>query len=150
MALTAKPLQIFWQNFYRNVPWVVLYQKDDFSAQCSFWLVAMGTKMQKIEKISLKIISLETIWHIGLRLCRNILCISFYKFYVFLLLFLKTLDHFDWLPWRSKFKTKRKKISLKIISSETILNKGLRLCRNIPCISLYKFCGFIAFAQKLW
>ena len=50
MALIDKPLQTFWQNFYRNVPWVVLYQADDFSAQCSFWLVAMATKLLKKEK----------------------------------------------------------------------------------------------------
>ena len=49
-AFIVKPLQIFWQNFYRNVPWVVLYQADNFSAQCSFWLVAMAAKIQKIKK----------------------------------------------------------------------------------------------------
>ena len=26
MAFTAKPLQIWWQNFYRNVPWEIFYQ----------------------------------------------------------------------------------------------------------------------------
>ena len=30
LAFTANSLQIFWQNFYRNVPWVVLYQTYHF------------------------------------------------------------------------------------------------------------------------
>ena len=50
MAFTAKPLQMFWQNFYRNVPWMVIYQADNFSAKCSFWLFAMAAKIKKIEK----------------------------------------------------------------------------------------------------
>ena len=37
MAFTVKPLQIFWQKFHRNVPWVVLYQADDSSARYLFF-----------------------------------------------------------------------------------------------------------------
>ena len=37
MAFIVKPLQIFWQDFYRNVPWVVLYHADDFCANFD-WL----------------------------------------------------------------------------------------------------------------
>ena len=32
MAFIVKPLEIFWQNFNRKVPWIVLYQADDSSA----------------------------------------------------------------------------------------------------------------------
>ena len=51
MAFIVKPVQIFLKktkknNFYTNVSWVVLYQTDDFSAQCSFWSVAMATEMK--------------------------------------------------------------------------------------------------------
>ena len=65
MALMVKPLQMFFLFFFffkkllQKCFWVVLYQADDFSAQCSFWLAAMATKMQK--KRSLKIISSQTI-----------------------------------------------------------------------------------------
>ena len=50
MAFIVKPSQIFWQNLCRNVPWMVLYQADDFTAQSWFLLVAMETKMQKKKK----------------------------------------------------------------------------------------------------
>ena len=89
MALTAKPLQIFWQNFYRNVLLVVLYQVDDFLPSAHFDWLPWEPKLRKEKKFFLKITSSETIWNIGLRLCRNILCISLYKFCVFLLLLLK-------------------------------------------------------------
>ena len=51
MAFIVKPSQIFWQNFYRNVPLMVLYQADNFATQSWFWLVAMATKMQKRKNI---------------------------------------------------------------------------------------------------
>ena len=57
MAFIVKPLQIFWQNFYRNVPCVILYQADDLSAQCSFWLQIIEKK--KIFKNHLRRIHME-------------------------------------------------------------------------------------------
>ena len=41
----AISLQIFWQKFYRNVPWIVLYQSYKFCPNRWIWLVAMATKM---------------------------------------------------------------------------------------------------------
>ena len=72
----VKPLQIFWQNFYRNVPWVVLYQADNFSAQCSFCLVAMPAKIQNIEKNILKNHLLKNHMEYSTEICRTIPCIS--------------------------------------------------------------------------
>ena len=53
--------------------------------------IAMATKSKnnktkKTGRISSEIISLETIWNIGLRFCRNIVCISVNKFCFSLLL----------------------------------------------------------------
>ena len=55
--------------------------------------------------------------------------------------------HFNWLPLQPKCR-KYKKISLKIISPETIWNIGLILCRNILCIIFYKFCVFYCYCSK--
>ena len=46
LAFTVISLQIFWQNFYRNVPWVVLYQTYLFYCNLLIWLVTMATKRQ--------------------------------------------------------------------------------------------------------
>ena len=36
--------QIFWQRFYRHIPWVVLYETYEFCPNRWIWLVAMATK----------------------------------------------------------------------------------------------------------
>ena len=45
-------------------------------------------------------------------------------------------------------KLQKRKNIFKIISSETIRNIGLRFCRNIFCISLYKCCVFHCYCSK--
>ena len=44
MAFISVLLQIFWQKFYWNVSWVVLYQPYDFFPNHWFWSVAMATE----------------------------------------------------------------------------------------------------------
>ena len=48
LAFTAVSLQIFWQKFYRNVPWVVLYKTYLFCCNLLIWLVTMATKRQNL------------------------------------------------------------------------------------------------------
>ena len=50
LAFTAVSLQIFWQKFYRNVPWVVLYKTYLFYCKLLIWLVAMATRRQNLRK----------------------------------------------------------------------------------------------------
>ena len=69
MALTTKPLQIFWQNFYRTIPWVVLYHTHDcLPIACFHWLL-WKRKCRNIEKkVTWKIIFSEIICCMRLRL----------------------------------------------------------------------------------
>ena len=77
-AFISFSLQIFWQKFSRNVPWVVLLQTMNFVQIAEFdWL---PDKFAKIFKISS-----EAIRRMKLKLCRNVHNICFYKGYVFLL-----------------------------------------------------------------
>ena len=81
MAFIAISLQIFWQKFYRNVPWVVFYQPYEFCPNRWIWLVAMATETLNFRKKYSKIF-LEAIKGMKLKLCRNV-NISFYKNCVF-------------------------------------------------------------------
>ena len=85
LRFVAIPLQIFWQKFYRNVPWVVLYQIYKFCLNHWIWLVAMANEMINLhsKKKKKKIISLEAIRGMKLKLCRNVHNISLFKIYVF-------------------------------------------------------------------
>ena len=49
-ALDLITLLIFSQNFYRNVPWVVLYQTYIFCYNLLIWLVTMATNRQNLWK----------------------------------------------------------------------------------------------------
>ena len=75
-------LQILWQTFYRNIPWVVPYQTYRFCPNLWIWLVIMATKRLNFRKI-FKCISSEAIIGIKLKLCRNVHNISIYKKIVF-------------------------------------------------------------------
>ena len=48
LAFTAVSLQIFWQKFYRNVSWVVLYKTSLFCCNLLICLVAMKKNIKKI------------------------------------------------------------------------------------------------------
>ena len=63
-------LQVFWQNFYRNVPWVVLYQIYLFCYNLWIWLVTIATKKQNLWNKYLKINSSGAVWGIKLKLYR--------------------------------------------------------------------------------
>ena len=80
----AITLQIFWQQFYRNVPWVVLYQTYEFCPNRWIWLVVMATERinwwRNIKKSSPPE---EAIRGMKLKLCRNVHNISLYKKFVF-------------------------------------------------------------------
>ena len=56
MAFISVSLQILWQKFYTNIPWVVLYQICEFCPNCWIWLVAMAIERlnlrKNIEKLS--------------------------------------------------------------------------------------------------
>ena len=85
LAFTAVSLQIFWQKFYRNLPWVVLYKTYLFCCNHLIWLVTRATKRQNLRKN----ISSEAVWGIKLKLCRIVSNNSLYKKIVFLLPLLK-------------------------------------------------------------
>ena len=87
LAFTAISLQIFWQNFYRNVPWVVLYKTYIFCCNLLIWIVTMATKRQNLRKNIQK-----SVWGIKLKLCKIVSNNSLYKNIVFFLLSL--LKHF--------------------------------------------------------
>ena len=53
-------------------------------------------RSKEIEQIPLKINSPETIWNIGLRPCRNSVCISLYKCYV---VFFMAIAQKLWFVW---------------------------------------------------
>ena len=79
LAFIAMSLQIFWQTFYRNVPWVVLYNTYHFCVNLLIWLVAMAIEKANLEKQYQTIIYSEAIRWIKLKRCRNIHSISLYK-----------------------------------------------------------------------
>ena len=87
MAFTAMLLQIFWQNFYRNVSWVIFYQSYNFLPTAQFHLSPWKPKCKKKKKKkknrknTFKLISSETMFSMGLRLCRNVHHISLYRFF---------------------------------------------------------------------
>ena len=66
LAFIAISLQIFWQEFYRNVPWVVLYQTYYFCPNLWIFLIK-------------KIIASEAIKGIKLKFHRNVHNLSLYK-----------------------------------------------------------------------
>ena len=70
-----------------------------FHANYSIWLVVVATKMHKFVKIlKKKKNSLDAIWPMKLKLCRNVLSISLYK-NTLLIVVAKAL----WLLWQLKF-----------------------------------------------
>ena len=77
-------LQMFWQRFYRNVPWVVLYQTYHFCPNLWIWLVAKATEILDLRKKILKNISSEAMRGIKLKLYTNVYSISLYKNGVFI------------------------------------------------------------------
>ena len=83
LAFTAISLQIFWQKFCRNVPWVVLYQPYEFCPNLWIWLVAMATKTLNLRKNSSTIFFSEALRRMKLKLCGNVHNVSLYKKYVF-------------------------------------------------------------------
>ena len=54
LAFTAVSLQIFWQKFYRNVHWVVLYKTYLFCCNLLICLVTMATQRQNLRKKNIK------------------------------------------------------------------------------------------------
>ena len=50
LVFTAISVQIFWQKFYRNFPWVVLYQPYEFCPNLWILLVVMATEMPNLRK----------------------------------------------------------------------------------------------------
>ena len=50
MAFIAISLQEFWQKFYRNIIWAVLYQTYHFCPNLYTWLVAMATESLNLRK----------------------------------------------------------------------------------------------------
>ena len=67
LAIISVLLQVFWQKFYRNVPWVVLYQPYAFCPNHWFCLVAMKTERLN-KKIYTKLKLNRNIHNIGLYL----------------------------------------------------------------------------------
>ena len=79
MAFIAISLQIFWQTFYGNVTWVVLYQPYEFCPNRWIWLVAMAIETLNLRKNINKNFSSEAMRGMKLKLCRNDHNISLYK-----------------------------------------------------------------------
>ena len=48
--VSLRALALVWQTFYRNVPWVVLYQPYEFCPNRWIWLVAMATETLNLRK----------------------------------------------------------------------------------------------------
>ena len=69
LRFIAISLQIFWQKFYRNVPWVVLYKTYEFCPNRWIWLVVMATTRINSRKNIKKIICSEAIRGMKLKLC---------------------------------------------------------------------------------
>ena len=46
-SLIAVSFQVFWQNFLRQVCWVVLHQAEKYCKKSSCWFVAMATESLK-------------------------------------------------------------------------------------------------------
>ena len=74
LTFIAISLQIVWQKFYRNAPWVVLYQT---------WILSKPLNLRINARNILKIIFSEAISGMKLKLCRNVHNIGLYKSYVF-------------------------------------------------------------------
>ena len=111
-AHCSRSLQIFWQNFYRNVPWVVLYQTYHFCFNLLIWVVTMATRRQNLRKNIKKINSLEAVSGIKLKLFRIVTNISLYKtidFFIaiaqalWLLWQLKVSIYLQWEKWKLRF-----------------------------------------------
>ena len=50
MSFIAISPQVHWQKIYRNIPWVVLYQKYNFCPNLWTWLVATATESLNLRK----------------------------------------------------------------------------------------------------
>ena len=102
MAFIAVSLQIFWQNFYRNVPWVVLYEfvwNIWILSNCWIWLVHGNWKAKFVIFFFFsKIISSEAIKRMKLKLCRNVHNIRLYIKNVVI-----TVHHVLLLLWQLSF-----------------------------------------------
>ena len=85
LAFTAILLQILWQKFYTNVPWVVLYKT--YLCLLLLPLNLFGShgnqKAKFVKKKYKKINSLEAVFGIKLKLCRIVSNSSLYKNFVF-------------------------------------------------------------------
>ena len=95
LAFTAFSLQIFWQKFHRNVPWVVLYKTYLLASNL---VVTTATKMQNLWKKYLKINSSETVWGIKQKHFRIVTNNSLYK-NIFFIAVARAL----WLLWQLSF-----------------------------------------------
>ena len=82
MAFIAISVQIFWQKFYRNVPWLVLYQPYEFCPNRWIWLVAMATETLNLRKNIQESSPQKPLG--GWSWSRNVHSISRYKNYVFI------------------------------------------------------------------
>ena len=58
-------------KFYRNVPWVVLFEAYEFCPNCWIWLVTMATERLNLRKNIKKIVCSEAIRGTKLKLCRT-------------------------------------------------------------------------------
>ena len=99
---TATSLQIFWQNVYRNVPWVVVYKTYLFCCTLLIWLVTMATKRQTLRNIYIYIYiyiynSSEAVLVDKAEFCRIVSNHSLYKNIVFI-----TVAQAFWLLWQLK------------------------------------------------
>ena len=135
MKIGIYSLQIFLQNFYRNVPWVVLYQTYLFCYKLLIWLVTMATNRQNLWKKNQK----STMWGIKLKLCSIVSYISLYKIIAFI-----AVAHALWLPWQLKISIdlqwEKWKLRFIAISLQIFWQK---FYRNVPWVVLYqayKFC----------
>ena len=50
LGFIAISLQMFWQKFYRNFPWVVVYQTYEFCPNRWIWMVAMAAERINLRK----------------------------------------------------------------------------------------------------
>ena len=133
-AFIAMSLQIFWQKFYRNVRWVVLYQLYHFCPDFLIWLVVMATQRLNLHPQKKKNISSVGKRGIKLKLCRNVHNISLYKkgisnaiaCVLSLLWQLKVSIDLQWEKWKLAFVA----FSLQIFWQE--------FYRNVPWVVIYQ------------
>ena len=111
LAFTAISVQIFWQHFYRNVPWVVLYQTYLFGSNLLIWLVTMATKRQNLWKIYWKINSSEAVWGIKLKLSWLFLTLASTKKKCFI-----AIAEALWLLWQLSTDLQWEKWKLRLIA----------------------------------